>query len=199
MAGTALHVRSALTIVASVLLVTGCATVDKQLAEIPDDVTPTRNVREEEAVTEFEQTRDSALYQAALARWRDGDAVESESLLTRLLQRNDEHREARLMLADLYAATGKSKAAEQHLRLLIERKADDAQAHHSLGMLLDMTGKVDEAQNHLQKAAELEPENELYAISLTTTQADSNAPPDRPKSSRRIEAKATAFQAEIDG
>lgn len=199
MAATVLRVRSALAIVVSFLLMAGCATVDKQLAELPDDVTPTRNVREKEAISDFEQTRDGALYQAALSRWRAGDAVESESLLTRLLQRNDEHREARLMLADLYAATGKSKAAEQHLRLLIERKADDAQAHHSLGLLLDTTGKQDEALKHLQKAAELEPNNELYAISLKTTQADSNTAPDPPKSSRRAKPKETPFQAEIEG
>ncbi len=196
-----LRVRSriALTVFAPALVMAGCTTVGSPLADLPDDVAQTRTEREEKAIEEFERTRDAALYQAALARWRDGDAVACESLLVRLLQRNNEHREARLMLADLYASTGKPKAAEQHLRLLIDRTADDAQAHHSLGMLLNTTGKADQALFHLQKAAELEPDNELYAVSHAAAQAESNTPPERTRGPRQTKVKRAPFHAEISG
>lgn len=167
------------TVAVSTLAISGCATVADPLPDPPEDVAAIRAEREEQVIEDFQQTRADALYQAALARWREGDVVASEAMLVRLLQQSDEHHEARLMVADLYVSTGKPKAAERHLRLLIERNADDAQAHHSLGMLLDTTGKAEEALHHLQKAAELAPDNELYAISHATAQADSNTPPER--------------------
>jgi len=154
----------------------GCTAIDKQLASLPDDVAPVRAEREEEVVQDFERTRDTALYQAALARWRAGDSVASESLLMRLLQRNDQHREARLLLADLYVATNKPNAAEEQLRLLIRRMPNDAQVHHSLGLLLESTGRTEEAVTHLQKAAELAPDNELYALSHDATRESFRSP-----------------------
>jgi tetratricopeptide (TPR) repeat protein len=186
-----------LTIVAPVLVTAGCATVESPLADLPDDIAPMRAEREEEAVEELKRTRDGAIYQAALSRWRDGDAAACESLLVRLLKQSNEHREARLMLADLYTSTGKPKAAEQHLRLLIERTADDAQAHHSLGMLLQMTGRADEALPHLQKAADLEPDNELYALSHDAARADSKTSPKQRHSSRAANAKPDSSAGEI--
>lgn len=201
MTTTASRVRSLVvfTVVALLLVMAGCATVGSPLADLPEDVAQTRTDREEKAIEEFERTRDGALYQAALARWREGDTVACETLLVRLLQRSSEHREARLMLADLYASTGKPKAAEQHLRLLIDRMADDAQAHHSLGMLLETTGRADQAMYHLQKAAELEPDNALYAMSHDTARTDSHTPPERRQSPRQAKAQAAPFHAEISG
>lgn len=186
-------------LIANAILMAGCATVGKPLADLPEDVAATRTDREENAVGQFERTRDNALYQTALARWRDGDAAACESMLVRLLQLNDEHREARLMLADLYASTGKPKAAAQHLRLLIERNSDDAQAHHSLGMLLATTGTPNEALDHLQKAAALEPENELYSLSYDDAKADLHTSDDGEPNSQKKKPEETPYFCEIDG
>ena len=187
------------TALASTLAISGCVTVDSPLAGLPDDVAPIRAEREEDVLEDFERTRDGVLYQAALARWRDGDAAACESMLARLLQRSDGHRAARLMLADLYASTGKPKAAEQHLRLLTGRDDDDGQAHHSLGMLLETTGKPDQALQHLQKAAELEPDNELYSLSYAAAQADFSKNSGRKPVSQQAKTEETPYSFEIEG
>jgi tetratricopeptide (TPR) repeat protein len=185
---------------ASALVISGCATVGQPPAGLPEDVAATRTEREETAVRDLERTRDSALYEAALAQWRDGDAAACESMLVRLLQRNDEHRKARLMLADLYASTGKPKAAERHLRLLTEQDASDAQAHHSLGMLLlETAGKADEAIEHLKKAAELEPDNELYSLSYAAGQADLHVPATGEPNSRQVQTEQRPRCSEAGG
>jgi tetratricopeptide (TPR) repeat protein len=100
-----------------------------------------------------------------------------------LLRRNPDHREARLMLADLYVSTNKPAAAEKHLRLLLEND-DDARAHHALGLLLEISGKSTEALTHFQRAQTLEPGNELYAASYAAAQT--TAEPTAAKSGRRV-------------
>ena len=187
------------TLIATALTIVGCRTMDSQVDDFPDDVAATRVEREEDVIEDFERTRDGALYQSALAQWRDGDAVACESILVRLLQRSDGHRAGRVMLADLYASTGKPKAAEQHLRLLTERNDDDAQAHHSLGMLLEASGKFDQALQHLQKAAELEPDNELYSLSYEAAQADLHVPNEGKPKARQAEIDETPYCFEIKG
>jgi len=173
--------------------------MDSQVADFPDDVAATRAEREDDVIEDFERTRDGALYQSALAQWRDGDAVACESILVRLLQRSDGHREARVMLADLYASTGKPKAAEQHLRLLTERNDDDAQAHHSLGMLLEANGRFDQALQHLQKAADLEPDNELYSLTYAAAQADLPKTNEGQPVSQQAKTEGTPYSFEIEG
>jgi len=173
--------------------------MDSQVDVFPDDVAATRAEREEDAIEDFEQTRDGALYQSALAQWRDGDAVACESILVRLLQRSGGHREARVMLADLYASTGKPKAAEQHLRLLTERNDDDAQAHHSLGMLLETNGRFDQALRHLQKAADLEPDNELYSLTYAAAQVDFHKATKGKPVSQQAKTEETPYSFEIEG
>ncbi len=154
----------------------GCTAVEKKLESLPDDVASVRAEREEKVLDDFERSRNTALYQAALGRWRAGDSVASESLLIRLLQRDDQHREARLLLADLYIATNKPKAAEEQLRLLLKGMPDDAQVHHSLGLLLETIDRTEEAVTHLQEATDLAPDNELYALSYEATRDDSKSP-----------------------
>jgi len=185
--------------IAWTLAISGCATIGLPEPDLPDDVALERTDREEKVAEDFKRTRDGALYKAAVARWRDGDVAACESLLMRLLERSKDHREARLMLADLYGSTGKPTAAERHLRLLVDRTADDAQAHHSLGMLLAANSKTDEALQYLQTAAELEPDNELYAASYETAQADSNALSEQTQSPPQRKTEAATIEAGIDG
>lgn len=76
----------------------GCAGL-----HLPDppiaDVTVKRQQRTEEVVREFESKRDHAEFQAALAHWNQGNVEASEQGLQRLLKRNPDHRQARLLMA----------------------------------------------------------------------------------------------------
>ena len=118
-----------------------------------------------ETSTELFQLRcDESLLQAAVARWRDGDAAGCRMLLERLLNRNPDHLSARMMLADLHASRGDITAAENQFRWIIQRNPDNPQAHHSLGVLLETSGRPEQAAMHLQTAARLEPDNKLYAL-----------------------------------
>jgi predicted Zn-dependent protease len=126
-------------------------------------LTPDR--RREAAINDFEQRRSEMQYRAALSRWNQGDVEGCEALLLTLLKRNPQDRQARRLLADICLERSDLAAAESHLQILLEQDADDAQAHHSLGLLLAEAGRPEEALSHLERAAALEPENELFALS----------------------------------
>jgi Flp pilus assembly protein TadD len=87
-------------------------------------------------------------------------------LLVQLLDRNPQDRKVRRMLADICLVEQDHKAAESHLQLLLAQNDSDAQTHHDLGLLLEATGRSSQAAAHFKRAAELEPDNELYALSL---------------------------------
>jgi Flp pilus assembly protein TadD len=137
----------------------GCAGW-KQHVKKPE-VTEDREARADSAVRDFEQRRDGAQLSAALDRWKQGDAAGAETALTALIRRRPECLDARLRLAEILWSRG-DIAAEPHLRAVLEAQPDRAEAHHSLGLLLDGSGRPDEARQHLTKAAELEPDNEIY-------------------------------------
>ena len=137
----------------------GCAGWKQKVKkpELPED----REARAESAVRDFEKRRDAAQLSAALDRWKQGDAAAAEAALTALIRRQPECNDARLRLAEILWSRG-DVAAEPHLRAVIKAQQDRAEAHHALGLLLDGTGRSDEARLHLTKAAELEPDNEIY-------------------------------------
>jgi Tfp pilus assembly protein PilF len=137
----------------------GCAGW-KQKVKKPD-ITESREERTAEAVRSFEARRDAAQLSAALDRWKQGDVAAAEAMLTAIIRRRPDSNDARLRLAEILWSRGEI-AAETHLRAVIESEPGRAEAHHSLGLLLDGTGRPDEARQHLSKAAELDPENEIY-------------------------------------
>jgi predicted Zn-dependent protease len=130
--------------------------------------------RREAAIEDFEQRRSAMQYRSALSRWDLGDVKGCEAMLVTLLERNPQDRPARRLLADICLERADPAAAESHLRTLLQQDADDAQAHHSLGLLLEEAGRREEALSHLDRAAALEPENELFALSRRAA-----APPSR--------------------
>jgi tetratricopeptide (TPR) repeat protein len=79
----------------------GCASV--KLPAFPEvkDVAPQRKARGAAALREFEQGRDFAEYEAALARWREQDLPGCRERLETLLARNPRHADARLLMAEL--------------------------------------------------------------------------------------------------
>ena len=153
------------------ILVAGCARF--QLPEAPiEDISETRQQRNNEAVGRFERRRDDAQYQAAISRWKSGDRAGCQSLVESLLVRNSRHRQARLLLADLYLDSQDVPAATQQIQLLLEQFSDDAQAHHSMGLLMELAGQDEKAVYHFRRAAELDPSNELYSLSCQVVSAD---------------------------
>lgn len=117
-----------------------------------------------ETIQVYDQRRAEALYQAACTRWQDGDATTCEQNLVKLLEFQPNHRAGRLMLADLFLATGRTPAAEQLLEQLLATNPNDAQVHHSMGLLYDSIGRADKSLSHLEKSVQLAPENKLYSL-----------------------------------
>jgi predicted Zn-dependent protease len=117
-----------------------------------------------------ERRREKMQYQAAVSRWNEGEAAGCQRLLMALLGRRADFRDARRLLADVCLARHDLPEAELHLRILLEQDPNDAQTHHSLGLLLEESGRRDEALFHLDRAAGLEPANELYALSRDAAQ-----------------------------
>jgi Flp pilus assembly protein TadD len=139
----------------------GCAAWKDKVQ--PPTTSQTREEREAEVVREFEQRRDLAQLQAAIDRWKLGNASRAEAMLTAIVNRRPDCLEARLRLAEILWSRG-DPAAETHLRAVLQSQPDQAEAHHALGLLLDATGRGEEASYHLAKAAEMEPANEVYRL-----------------------------------
>jgi Flp pilus assembly protein TadD len=126
-------------------------------------MTESREDRAKEAVRSFEERRDAAQLEAALDRWKQGDVQRAEAMLSALVSRRPDYANARMLLAEILWS-GNDPAAEEHLRAVLEVSAERADAHHALGLVLDGTGRSEEARQHLSKAAELEPQNEVYRV-----------------------------------
>jgi predicted Zn-dependent protease len=169
----ATHLHLAACLVA-VLAATGCASGGFSAAKSDTATPPSKPLPKELSAEMFDERRDTAMLSAALARWEDGDAATCASLLERLVRRRPDHRAVRHLLADVYAAQGRTAEAEQQLQMLLADNPQDAQAHHSLGLLLDAQDRVPEAVSHLRQATQLEPENPLYALSHETVLAGTN-------------------------
>jgi Flp pilus assembly protein TadD len=152
-------------LLALVLLVPGCAGW-RQKVQTPT-VSEKREDRAADAVRAFEQHRDTAQLEAALERWNQADFRRAEEMLVAILNRRPDYVEARFRLAEVLWSHG-DPAAEPHLRTVLEAQPNRAEVHHALGLVLDGAGRVDEARHHLVKAAELEPDNEVYRQTCET-------------------------------
>jgi predicted Zn-dependent protease len=130
-------------------------------------VSEKREERAAEAIRDFEEHRDAAQYQAALDRWRQGDAGRAESQMAALVARRPDMFEARLRLAEILWARGDA-SAEEHFRAVLSKDEACAEAHHGLGLMLDGLGRRDEARQNFERAAGLEPANETYQATLKT-------------------------------
>lgn len=146
------------------LICGGCASLPAK-SPVSEDIAEQRKSRQQKVVAEFATRRDEAQLKAAMARWTEGDEEGCETSLRQLLTRNPRNKDAGIALADLLTHKEDWKAAEELFRRLLA-DLDDPQIHHSLALLLDATDRCNEAVFHFQRAVELEPQNELYALSL---------------------------------
>jgi Flp pilus assembly protein TadD len=162
---------AALSMFCAVAMLTGCASLPTGHASRKAKKTETPQTyaeRKREAVIAFERQRDVAQVQAAINHWQRGDVQKSMSMLTAIIARVPSNVNARLRLAEVLTAQEDFAGAEVQLRECLTHAPNSAEVHHTLGMLLtEGPGREQEAQTHLRRAAELEPENELYAASAS--------------------------------
>jgi tetratricopeptide (TPR) repeat protein len=133
-----------------------------------DDVGPARKDRKDEIARDFDKKRDDTQFDAAASSWERGDPESCEATLKQLLERNPGYRRAHLLLADLYLFNNQNDQAINELTKAVALDEKDAAAQHSLGQALDAAGLRSEAITHYQTATQLQPMNELFAISFKT-------------------------------
>ncbi|MEE8451370.1 MAG: tetratricopeptide repeat protein [Thermoguttaceae bacterium] len=155
-------------------LTVGCAGL--RLPDPPtEDIAEKRRLRADEATQHFDTGRDFAQLQDAAARWTQGDVEGCEEELQRLLVRNPQHRDARLLLADVCMADGRRQEALEHVQAVLDTYPHDICAKQTMGLLRDTDGEPVEAAAYYRRAAEAEPGDELYPLSYqTASSADSD-------------------------
>jgi Tfp pilus assembly protein PilF len=148
-------------IAACCLALGGCSGFKQRLQQ--PGVAAERQQRAAEAVQAFEERRDKIQLEAALDRYKQGNIDAAQAMLAGIVNRRPDYADARLRLAEVLWSRGDA-AAEAHLLAVLEKEPGRAEAHHALGLVLDGTGRPREARQHFQRAAELEPENEVYRL-----------------------------------
>ncbi len=154
------------------LLVSGCA----GLRGVKPDSAPTEQTsqqRQAAMIADFEKRRDQAQLEAALNRWREGNAAACEQGLRQLVESRPEFVEARVQLGEWLLMQEDMAGARAQIMEALRLNPNHAAAHHSLGLVLEATGEAGEAQGAFQRALELEPENGLYQLSAQSDAARS--------------------------
>ena len=80
-----------------------------------DDIGQQRANRKDKLAQDFDRQRDNAQFDAAASSWERGDVEGARKILDQLLDRNPNHRRARLLLADLYLFNGNAERSMQEL------------------------------------------------------------------------------------
>lgn len=147
-----------------VLAAAGCRPIES-FRRSPADVTPRRELRKAEASEQFGRKRDGAEFRVAQEQWDRGDLAGCDATLKRLLTRNPDHLDARLLQAELRIDQGSNSEALAVLRPLAEDYPNDPRVQYLLALVLDASGDTEAAVAHYAKAVQLEPANELYRLS----------------------------------
>ncbi len=151
-----------LAVTAGCCLLAGCAAITTPAATIQE---AKRDAYLEKEGSAIEQKRDDAQMAAARDRADQGDVDAAEKLLEALLERNPNHTDARLLLADLWVAQNRTAQAEEQLRRVLKNHPENARAHFSLGLLCEVSERNDEAAEHFRQALELAPDDATYRLS----------------------------------
>ncbi len=156
------------------LMITGCQSLES-LTSKSEGISEKRKQRSLAAAQRFDQERDRAELQAAQNRRREGDLEGCTATLERLLARNPDHFEARVLMAETLLEADRPQEALPYLEPLAAEGSDDSRVHHLIGMLLDAEGQRADALVFYERAARLQPRNEVYRVSYETLAA-SEAP-----------------------
>lgn len=145
----------------------GCAGISKYPAK-KVEAEPTSEERAADVVRDFERKRDDAQYSAAAQCLRKGDLAASQTSLQQLLARSPDHRAARLLLSEVFVCQGQPQMAAMQLETARKHYPNDAEVEHTLGLVRDSMDQHDVALVHYRRAAELAPDNNLFAASVQT-------------------------------
>jgi tetratricopeptide (TPR) repeat protein len=145
-------------------LAIGCAAAGVPKALTQGGVTPERQKRNEEAVRLFEQQRDFAEYETAKARWEQQDDAEGcREALMKLLARNPRHREARLLLAELFLSGDDFQGAYEQVKAALDAYPNDGEVQYTMALALDASGRTSDALAYYERATKMNPQSETFA------------------------------------
>ena len=145
-----------LTVVASLFLMPGCAHFSMPRQPV-EDITKPRQQRAQQLAETLDEKRDAAEFQSAVDRWNRNDLVGAEKTLCRLVDRNPDHRDSRLLLSELYLTTNRQQEAMSQMEAALAAHPQDAQVQYAMGLLLDAVGQPTAALAHYHQAAVLDP------------------------------------------
>ena len=142
----------------------GCATLWPSPAG--KDSVEDHKAHKTEMIESFEAKRDAAQFDAAMVRWREGDIRACKELVDKLVMRNPKHRGGRLLRAEIQLDDDKPELAIADVEALVKDDPKDAEASHLLGLLLEAAGRSSEAMPHFERAAQIAPNNHVFAASF---------------------------------
>lgn len=147
----------------------GCASIRAPKTITEGDTSPPLQKRNEEFAKQFDAQRDFAEYEAAKSRWlQQRDPKGCREALEKLLTRRPQHREGRLLLAELMLAEGNAQAAYDQARTMLNSCPNDAQVHYTVALALDALGKPSDAMGYYERATRMDPSSEAYAAAYRT-------------------------------
>jgi protein O-GlcNAc transferase len=156
--------RTAAALLPLLALSVGCASMSMPKTITQGSITPELKKRNEEATRLFEEKRDFAEFEAARNRWEEqNDSQGCRERLQKLVARNPRHREARLLLAELFLSDENPQAAYEHAKAALDLYPNDGQVQYTMGLCLEAEGKTSDALGYYERATKMDPQCELFA------------------------------------
>ncbi len=107
--------------------------------------------------------------EAAKARWEQQDDPKGcREALEKLLARNPQHRDARLLMAELLLAEDDPQGAYEHAKAALDAYPNDAQVQYTMALTLDASGRTSDALAYYERATKMDPQNEAFAAAYQT-------------------------------
>jgi Tfp pilus assembly protein PilF len=173
----------------------GCRSLSPE-SDAASDVAQVRKKHRSEMVKRYESNRNRALLEAALSRHERGDESGCLQALDQLLERSPNHRQARLLLAEVQLLADDHTAARQNVGMLIAADGDDHEALHAMGIVQESSGDATGALHYFGRAAALQPNNETYALSYSTMlESADQYVPSQPSPQKSLVSQPTARAA----
>lgn len=156
----------------------GCAGMPAPKTMTQGSIEPQLKKRNEEATRLFEQQRDTAEFEAARARWvQQNDCQGCCEGLQKVLARNPKHREARLLLAELFLSQENRQAAIEQAKVALDLYPNDGQTQYTMGLCLEADGKTSEALSYYERATQMDPQCEIFAAAYRMARGESQDDP----------------------